>query len=72
MDGSLGLFGSQSNQNQGKEVENECWINFDQDAILGVWNDILERQEIFDDVEEDFDLPALRIKLENKWRGEGV
>jgi hypothetical protein len=66
MERALGLAGGQGDQDEGKEVKNQSGINLNHDAILGGRDNILQREEVFDEIEKDFNLPALGIEVENE------
>ena len=70
VDRTASLLSGQSNDNTGQQVEDESGVDFNHDAVLGAGNDVFEREDILDEVEEDLNLPTLSIELIDERRGE--
>ena len=66
MNRAVNFLCSKSNNDTGKEEEDESRVDFNHNTILSLGNDVLQRKNIFDEIEEDFNLPTLGIKLVNK------
>jgi hypothetical protein len=59
MDGATCFFGGQCNDDASEHVEDESRVDFNHDAILGTGNDVVQGEDMFDEVEEDLNLPTL-------------
>ena len=66
MNRAVNFLCSKSNNDAGEEEEDESRVNFNHNTILRMGNNVLQRKNIFDEIEEDFNLPTLGIKLVNK------